>query len=136
VIGRVFLCHASEDKPTAVDLASALMSRGVAVWLDQWEIKVGDSIVDKINQGIEAASHLAILISKHSASKPWVVREMSAALMRQLANRSIRVLPVRIDDAPLPALLADIRYADCRGDLQRGCQEVVEAIVRDSGLQR
>lgn len=131
-IGPVFLCHASEDRPAALKLANLLQSRGVAVWLDQWEIAVGDSIVEKINSGLETSSHLAVLLSRNSVSKPWVAKEMSSALMRYLADKSIWVLPIRLDDAPLPAILADIRYADCRFDFERGFGEVLEAVRKAS----
>ena len=133
--GSVFLCHASEDKPAALRLATLLRSHGVAVWLDQWEIRVGDSIVEKVNSGLESSSHLAILISKTSISKPWVTRELSAALMRQLADRSILVLPVRLDDSPIPPLLADIKYADCRSDFEDGTMGILEAVANSTPPQ-
>jgi hypothetical protein len=127
-MGPVFICHASEDRPVAVRLAAFLQSRGIAAWLDRWEIAVGDSIVEKINLGLQTASHLAILLSFNSISRPWVTKELSSALMRHLADRSIGVLPIRLDDAQVPAILADIRYADCRYDADRGFSEVVEAV--------
>jgi len=125
---RLFVCHGSEDKKTAQELASYLCSRGAEVWLDDWEIRVGDSIVTKINEGLEAASHLALLLSASSVNKPWVRREFSSALMRQLKNNSVSVLPVRLDDSAIPAVLADIRYADCRANLEAGFEEVLLAI--------
>jgi len=103
------------------------------VWFDQWQIAVGDSIVEKINSGLESSSHLAILLSRNSVAKPWVAKEMSVALMRSLADRSIWVLPVRLDDAPVPAILADIRYADCRVDFEKGFNEMLSA-VRNRGV--
>lgn len=125
---RLFLCHASEDKNTARELGSYLSSRGVEVWLDEWEIRVGDSIVAKINEGLEAASHLALLLSANSVNKLWVRREFSSALMRQLKDNSVSVLPLRLDDSPIPAVFADIRYADCRANLQSGFEDVLRAI--------
>lgn len=127
--GRVFVCHASEDKPIAQELALFMDARGVEVWLDKWEIKVGDSIVEKINEGLSSASHLVVLLSRASVTKPWVTKELSAALMRQLADRSIRVLPVRLDDCSIPPILADLRYAECRSNASIGFQEVLEAVI-------
>lgn len=124
----VFICHASEDKPVAKRLARQIKNLGADVWLDEWEIKVGDSIVEKINGGIGEATHLCLLMSVHSANRPWVAREMSAALMRQLADKSVSILPVRIDATPLPALLADIRYADLRHPPRKYLKELREAL--------
>ena len=125
---RLFVCHASEDKPLAKRLATYLSNLGAEVWLDEWEIRVGDSIVAKINEGLDAASHLAILLSANSIARPWVTRELSSALMRQLKDNSITVLPIRIDESPMPAILSDIRYADCRTNLEAGFDDVVHAL--------
>src|SRR5260370_14323166 len=122
------MLHASENKAIASQLASFIQTHGAEVWLDQWEIKVGDSIVQKINDGLSSASHLAILLSRDSVTKPWVTKELSSALMRQLSDRSTRVLPVRLDDSPIPAILADVRYADCRSDQLVGFREILGAL--------
>jgi hypothetical protein len=88
-----------------------------------------DSIVEKISSGIESATHLVVVLSKSSVTKPWVVKELSSALMRQLAQQSISILPLRLDDAPLPPLLCDVRYADCRNNTQHGFKELLDAIL-------
>lgn len=126
---QVFICHASEDKPVARRIARSLRSTDADVWLDEWEIRVGDSIVQKINEALSDASHIAVLLSQNSCPKPWVAKEWSAALMRQLADNSIRVLPVRLDDYPVPTILADINYADCRTDLRRGVAQLKAALM-------
>ena len=127
---HVFICHATEDKSTAKLLASFLSAAGPRVWFDQWEVHVGDSIVEKINAGLGSATHLVVLLSAHSVGKPWVSREMSSALMRQLADRSIQVLPLRLDDSGLPPLIADIRYADCRTDIYVGFRDLLNVILQ------
>lgn len=125
---HLFICHASEDKPVAHSLAQFLHRRGAQVWFDQWEIRVGDSIVQKINDALSSISHLAVLLSRNSINKPWVTKEFSSTLMRQLADNSVTILPVRLDDSPVPAILADVRYADCRAGVERGFAELEQAL--------
>lgn len=125
---HLFVCHASEDKSTALAFADFLRERGTDVWLDQWEIRVGDSIVQKINDALSEATHLAILLSSVSVTKPWVRRELSSALMRQLTDSSVSVLPLVLDDCAIPAILADIRFADCRRDRESGFSEALQAL--------
>jgi hypothetical protein len=126
---HVFVCHASEDKSKARSLAKSLKAIGSDVWFDEWEIRVGDSIVEKINDALSKVTHLLVLLSKDSCTKAWVKKEWSAALMRQLADNSISVLPVRLDDHAVPAILADLRYADCRAGLRRGVAQIKEALL-------
>jgi hypothetical protein len=132
---HVFVCHASEDKAKARSLARSLKTLGTDVWLDEWEIRAGDSIVQKINEALSKVTHLIVLLSKTSCAKPWVAREWSSALMRQLADNSIAVLPVRLDDHPLPPILADLRYADCRASLREGVAQLKQALTNSGELR-
>jgi hypothetical protein len=121
---RLFICHASEDKRAARKIARSLSGLEADVWLDEWEIQVGDSIVQKINEALSSITHLIVLLSEISCKKPWVTKEWSAALMRQLSDNSIFVLPVKLDDCSIPAILADLRYADCRLGMRRGLADL------------
>ena len=49
----VFISYASEDRDiVAGPLANALREKGLRVWFDQFEIKVGDSLFASISEGI------------------------------------------------------------------------------------
>jgi hypothetical protein len=126
----VFLCHASEDKDFVDDLAAFLDRHDLATWYDKREIAFGESIVSKISDGLERASHLVVVLSREAVAKPWVQRELSAALMRQLDDASVTVLPLLREDCRLPALLRDIRYLDCRERQQEAFAELVEFLKR------
>lgn len=123
-----FICHASEDKPFVERLCKYLDAAGLPVWYDRREIAVGDSIVQSIEQGLAAASHLIAVFSTTSVSRPWVQRELSSSLMRQLGDQKIQVLPVLIENCKLPALFADIKYADCRVDECNGFNALLEVL--------
>jgi hypothetical protein len=125
----VFICHASEDKPFVDKLCCLLDEANIPIWYDRREIRVGDSIVQRISEGLGQASHLAIVLSRTSTSKPWVMKEISAGLVRQLSEASIRVLPIVIDTCTIPPILADVRYANCRSNLSEGVRELLEAIA-------
>jgi hypothetical protein len=131
---HAFICHASEDKTAARALASAMTQLGTAVWLDEWEIRVGESIVQKVNSALGKATHLIVLLSNQSVRKPWVQRELSSALMRQLSQNSIRVLPVRLDDCAIPPILADIKYADAREGMDRALADLEKGLFAESEL--
>lgn len=102
---KVFLSHASEDKAFVVDFAARLRKRGVDVWLDRWEILPGDSFVDRIfEEGIAHAKAIIVVLSRHSAAKPWVREELNVAVVRKI-NSATRLIPVVIDDCEVPACL-------------------------------
>lgn len=124
----LFLCHASEDKAFVDRLVVDLDRRAMFAWYDKREIFVGDSIVEKINGALKAADFLVAVMSPRSVSKPWVVREMSSSLMRQLGNDGIRILPVLLEPCEIPPLLADLKYADFGGSFEKGMMDLVTAI--------
>jgi hypothetical protein len=123
-----FICHASEDKPFVDLLTKPLDEQAVGHWYDKREIKVGDSIVEKINDGLSDATHLIVVLSGASVDKSWVKREMSSSLIRQLGSRSIKLLPLLREDCTIPPLLADIKYADFRKDFDQGFTDLLDSL--------
>ncbi len=54
----IFIIHSHKDKDFVDQLATRLAKDRVRVFVDRWEINVGDSIIEKINQAITNASFL------------------------------------------------------------------------------
>ncbi len=80
----VFICHSHEDKPFARRLAIAIAGSGFKVWLDEAEIRVGESLIGKIETGIAQATHLIAVVSKASVTSRWCQEELRMALNRQI----------------------------------------------------
>lgn len=49
---KAFVSHSHRDHQQAKDLAEALRGCSVESWLDEWEIQPGDSLVQKVHQGL------------------------------------------------------------------------------------
>ncbi len=103
---RAFISHASDDKERfVVPFAQGLRANGIDAWLDKWEIKPGDSIVDKIFEvGIAKAKIFIVILSKNSIEKKWVKEELDAAIVARVSKQS-RIIPIRLDDCPVPEAL-------------------------------
>jgi len=115
---KVFICHSSTDHEFVMALAERLKNDSLQVWIDDWEIKVGDSIIQKINEGLQDSSFFIIVFSETSIKSEWVRRELSAALMKQLSNKDIKILPILLDLDPssLPPLMMDIKAVKFQKD--------------------
>lgn len=68
----IFLCHSSKDKLFARRLGNALSACGVTTWIDEAEIKTGDSLLNKITEGIERTDYLGAILTPTSVSSRWV----------------------------------------------------------------
>ncbi len=126
-MAKIFLSHREHDAVLAERLACELEAAGHNVWFDEWEMNIGDSIVERINQGLEGAAYLVLCCSSSSLS-PWVNREWMSTLERQLSGHGVKILPVLLTGGRPPAILADIKYADLVKDWDKGVQVLLRAI--------
>ena len=124
----VFLSHSSVDKPFVSRLATDLRSRDVPVWFDQWELRVGDSLTEKIERGISESGWLAVVLSKNSVGSDWVQKELRAAQARELRDKNVFVLPIVIDECEVPLFLLDKLYADFRHSYEHGLEALLKRV--------
>lgn len=126
----VFLCHSSADKAFVHKLARDLRLAGVEIWLDALEIKVGDSLIENIQDGIGASDYLAIVLSPDAISSDWVKRELNAALMKEMEEKRVVVLPVLYRQTTIPLLLREKLYADFSESYETGLEVLLAALKR------
>ncbi|HWX44110.1 MAG TPA: TIR domain-containing protein [Solirubrobacteraceae bacterium] len=110
----VFLSHSSLDKEVVRDLAIRLRDRGLRVWFDEWEVRIGDSIPGKIEAGLEGSRVLLFCSSEHAVGSPWAKFELQTFQFRDPLNRERRYVVLRLDDTPLAPTLAPFLYVDWR----------------------
>lgn len=108
----VFLSHSSADKPIVRELADALESQGLRVFLDERELHVGDSLYAALNKALDESEFVVFAVSKASVASGWVGSEVGGTLTRQIRERRKMVLPVLLDNAAIPPLLADLIWLD------------------------
>ena len=128
-MANVFISHRGADAAEAEKLASEVRRRGHEVWLDTWNIHIGDSIIERINEGLSDSSYFVLCYSGSGILAPWMSREWMAALALQLNAQGIRVLPVLLTGGGPPAILADIKFADLVTDWQGGVNALCSSIV-------
>ena len=127
-MSNVFVSHRGADVALATRLASDIGSRGHNVWLDEWEIGIGDSIIEEMNRGLTGMSYLVLCYSDSGSTSPWMGREWMSALARQMRGAGVKILPVRLSGGEAPAILADIKYADLVADWPAGVAALCQAI--------
>jgi TIR domain len=127
-MAKVFVSYRSGDVSSARQLAVELRARGHAVWLDEQEISVGDSIVAKIDSGLETVEFLILCYSRSGVRSPWMSREWMSTLARQLNGLGVKILPVCFPGGEPPALLADIKYIDLSENWNVGISQLHAAL--------
>ncbi len=125
----VYLAHGSEDKETIVrPLAHRLMEKGIDVWFDNWEIRAGDSLRQKMEEGLGNCTHFVVVLTPMSMAKLWVNAEIDAAFVQRLAGTSkLIALRCGVDVSSLSPFLR----AQLSPEFRPGSDEDFERLVAD-----
>src|ERR1700752_4053934 len=126
----IFISYSHTDKAFVDELALQLVKHDAHVWVDTWELNVGDSILNRVQEASQSSSALLIVLSKASVASEWCKKELNAGLMRELDEKKVIVLPVLVEDCEIPVFLREKLYADFRKDSKRGLKALVEAVAR------
>lgn len=125
----IFLCHSSNDKQFVRRLTERLHNDGIDTWFDELEIKVGEQIHSKINEGLKKSDFFGVVLSKSSVKSKWVETELnSASSLEKYQNRGVFVLPILTEECDVPPLLMDKRYANFTEDFDSAYKEITESI--------
>jgi hypothetical protein len=89
-----FISHASADKEDFVDaLVARAGAAGLDVWYDQNAITWGDSIRQKIDDGLRRSYFGVVVLSPNFFDRPWTQYELDGIVQRDLSG-SGRLLPI------------------------------------------
>lgn len=134
----VFISHASEDKGTvARPLADLLRARGLEVWLDENELKLGDSLREKIDHGLSNSRYGVVILSKSFFGKDWPIKELNGLASLEVNGRKV-ILPVwhdvdRAYVSKYSPMLADRMAASTAKGLEAVADDIMNVVV-DSAI--
>lgn len=112
---KVFLCHASGDKPYVRDLYKRLVREGIDVWLDQEKLLPGQDWRVEIPRAVQEADVVVICLSHKSITKEgYIQKEIKFALdsAEEKPDGTIFLIPARIEDCPVPEKLTRWQWVD------------------------
>lgn len=110
---NLFLSHTSKDKPIVRRVADDLESLGLNIWLDEKKIIAGDSITDKLSDGLSKYDVFLIFLSEKSVNAPWVKEELRVALNKRIKTEGkLKIIPVILEECQIPVFLEDYVYVN------------------------
>ena len=90
----IFISHASEDTETvAIPLSDLLKGNGLKVWLDSNELRLGDSLFNKINAGLSHSKFGVVILSEAFAKKEYTNNELASLHALEIGKQN-SILPV------------------------------------------
>lgn len=121
----LFLCHAGADKAWVEALGARLEAerignRSIDVFLDIWDIDLGENIVAKIEEGLRQARYCAVVLSPAMLKRDWPQAEWTARFMSDPLGKKGRLIPILLHERDpetkelidIPMLLRPLRRLD------------------------
>ncbi len=113
---EVFISYDHRDKTQARKIAGDLNRVGIKSWIDEGQLDIGDSIIERISEGLGKVKYLIALISKNSITSDWVKKELSIAMTTEINSKKLQVFPLVLDNSKIPTYLTDKYYGDITTD--------------------
>jgi len=127
----LFLCHNGADKDWVRHLAEQVESetfdgrpdgRPLRVFFDEWDIDVGENVVLRLNDGLQRARYVGIVLSPDMLRAPWPALEWTDVVAGDPTNRRNRLIPIFLRDGAekngerieLPAPFKALHWLDFR----------------------
>ena len=92
----VFLSYNSIDKSVVKQIGEQLRTRGLKVWLDEWELVPGRPWQEAIEEVIQTSGSAAVFVGI-SGLGPWEIPEMRGCLA-ECVRRKMPVIPVLLPE--------------------------------------
>jgi hypothetical protein len=90
----IFISHASEDKDEFVrPFATLLKENGLRVWYDEFELKIGDKLRRKIDEGLSKSHYGVVVLSNFFFEKEWTQKELDGLFAIENDGNDV-ILPI------------------------------------------
>lgn len=124
----VFISYSSKDGEFVEKLSITLVQNRINVWLDKWAMQPGDSLIDKIQEGLTKSSFLLVVLSTNSIESEWCKKELNSGLMRELEEKEVVVIPILLEDCEIPLFLKEKLYSDFTKDFEEGFKSLIRPL--------
>lgn len=126
----VFISHATKDKSSYVDkLVKTIKEEGLSVFYDQESIAWGDSISQKVDEGLRNSTLAVVVISKNYFGRNWTEHELKTLLARQKSQRKL-IMPIlhRITKSQLIKHYPELNDISFKYSRKCSCKELAKIL--------
>ncbi|MDN3676949.1 TIR domain-containing protein [Flavobacterium paronense] len=119
----IFFSYSRVDSNFALKLAKDLRQSGIELWIDQLDIKGGTHWDASIEDALNSANRMIVILSASSVASNNVMDEVSYAL-----ENNKKIIPVLLNDCKAPFRLRRLQHIDFTLDYKKGLSQLLEAI--------
>ncbi|AUM63295.1 hypothetical protein C0R09_01300 [Brevibacillus laterosporus] len=130
---RIFLSYTIRDERIAHQVAQKLNEVGLNVFLDVSLINPGDPIFSTIRSKIASSDYVILILSQNTFDSQWVQFDLEYAIHKEMRQRSISLIPFKIDNFKVPEIMLSLLVVDASRNLERGLDKLV-TILRNVSI--
>lgn len=115
----LFLCHTGVDKDWVRELGTRLeaetfASGNLKVFFDEWDIRPGANVVNKMEEGVSKARFVGVVLSPEMLDAEWPTMEWTMAVYEDPSGRKGKVIPILKRNCDIPPSLRIRNFLDFR----------------------
>jgi hypothetical protein len=123
-----FISYSHSDRDFVSHLSDDLMKQGIKIWIDQFDLLPGDSLIQKIfSEGLAQSKFFLIVLSPASAASKWVKEELDAAMIAKIQGVT-RIIPIIKEPSEIPVPLRSLLYVDLSREYDEGIRKLVQTM--------
>lgn len=128
-----FLSYSSCDAEEVRSLVRHLKDKGIRVWFDEEQIRLGDLVTLKVEEGLRRSTYVLACLTTNFLESKWCRAEYGSMLNREITKGETRVIPVVLGDFDADCLFP-LLYDKQRVDVRTpdGFQRLVQ-IIKEGG---
>ncbi|MEW8050095.1 MAG: toll/interleukin-1 receptor domain-containing protein [Candidatus Thiodiazotropha sp.] len=90
----VFISYSRHDKAFVKKLVERLKQAGVDIFYDEADIAIGESLAHSLQNAVQRAQYVLIVMSPEYFSSQWGKQELDLALQQEFENNRRKVIPL------------------------------------------
>lgn len=110
----VFISYNQSDKEWVLYLAKRLKRRKFKVFLDEWGIRVGESIPAGVRRGLRESRYIILIMTPEWVNSEWCQLETDTVVVFDPSARRRRIIPILLKDCEIPDDIVRLKYIDFR----------------------
>jgi hypothetical protein len=123
--GLAFVSYSRDDEEFALRFAKDLQAADVKIWIDQIELPLGEPWDSSIQEALQSASIVLVILSPSAVESENVLDEVSFAI-----DEKKTIIPVLYRDCTVPFRLRRLQYVDFRSNYGDRLQQLATRLGR------
>jgi hypothetical protein len=125
-MNSAFISHSSKDRYFVNLLVALLKFHEVQTWWSEYDVEPGTRFRTLIDDGLQNAESLIVVVSQHSAASKWVTMELATFLEKRPDARVIPLLLDRTNPDDVIDRLTDFQALSFADDMLIGFEKLTE----------